>query len=141
MLSINTLQRNLLIIYYHYKVAKILVKPIPAPSTVCPIPHIIACMGGIVSSAALYMNATAALVTTPEVTGLTTPITINKTGKNFPYLCFLKVPKATSAAQVCTNTDENKDHRNTGYHISPNVSNGSTEVSFNISTNESNSDT
>lgn len=85
---------------FHYKVAKILVNPIPAPSTVCPMPHIKACIGGIVKLAARYINATAALVATPEVTGLTTPITISRTGKNFPYLCFLKVPKATSAAHV-----------------------------------------
>lgn len=125
----------------NYNVAIIRVKPIPAPNTVCPMPHIMACIGGIVRSAARYINATAALVATPEVTGLTTPITINKTGKNFPYLCFLKVPNATSAAHVCTNTDENNDHKNTGYHISPNVSKGSPGVNFNISTNESNSDT
>lgn len=98
-------------------------------------------MGGIVKVDARYMNAIAALVATPEVTGFTTPITINNTGKNFPYLCFLKVPKATSAAHVCTNTEENKDHKNTGYHISPNVSKGSPGVNLNISTNESNSDT
>lgn len=116
-------------------------KPIPAPSNVCPTPHIMAWTGGIAWSAARYMNATAALLATPEVTGPTTPITINRTGKNFPYLCFLKVPKETNAAQVCTNTDEHNDHKNTGYHISPNVSKGSPGVSLNISTNESNSDT
>lgn len=126
---------------FHYKVAKILVNPIPAPSTVCPMPHIKACIGGIVKLAARYINATAALVATPEVTGLTTPITISRTGKNFPYLCFLKVPKATSAAHVWTNTEENKDHRNTGYHISPKVSNGSPDVNLKISVMESNSDT
>lgn len=121
--------------------AKILVKPMPAPSTVCPIPHIIACIGSMVSSAARYMNAIAALLATPEVTGFTTPMTIRRTGKNFPYLCFLSVPNATRAAHVCTNTDEHNDHKNTGYHISPKVSKGSTDVNLNISTNESNSDT
>lgn len=115
--------------------------PIPAPSSVWPIPQIIAWTGGMARLAARYINATAALLATPEVTGPTTPITINRTGKNFPYLCFLRVPKETSAAQVCTNTEEHRDHKNTGYHISPNVSKGSPGVNFNILTNESNSDT
>lgn len=127
--------------YEYYKVANILVKPIPAPSKVCPMPHIMAWIGGMAKLAARYMNATAALLATPEVTGPTTPITINRTGKNFPYLCFLRVPNATNAAHVCTSTDEHRDHRNTGYHISPNVSRGSPDVNLNISTNESNSDT
>lgn len=127
--------------YFIYNVANILVNPIPAPKTVCPIPHIIACIGGMSNLAARYINAIAALLATPDVTGVTTPITINNTGKNFPYLCFRKVPKATNPAQVCTNTDEHNDHKNTGYHISPKVSRGSPEVNFNISTNESNSDT
>lgn len=125
----------------YYKVAKILVKPMPAPNSVCPMPHIMAWMGGIVRFAARYMKATAALLATPDVTGLTTPITIKRTGKNLPYLCFLRVPNATSAAQVWTNTDEHNDHKNTGYHISPNVSNGSPDFSRNISPIESNSDT
>ncbi|KAI8426150.1 hypothetical protein MSG28_005098 [Choristoneura fumiferana] len=60
--------------------------------------EIMACMGGIAILAARYMNATAALLATPAVTGLTTPITIKRTGKNLPYLCFLRVPKATSPA-------------------------------------------
>lgn len=104
-------------------------------------PQTIACMGGIAILAARYINAMAALQATPEVTGPTTPITISRTGKNLPYLCFLRVPMATRAAHVCTNTEEHNDQRNIGYHISPNVSNGSPEVNLNISTNESNSET
>lgn len=126
---------------FYYNVARTRVKPIPAPKIVCPMPHIIACMGGMVKLAARYMKAIAALLATPDVTGLNTPITIRRMGKNFPYLCFRSVPKDTSAAHVCTNTEEHNDHKNTGYHISPNVSKGSSEVNFNISTNESNSDT
>lgn len=109
---------------YIHNVAKIRVKPIQAESTVCPTPHTIAYTGDICKLDARWTNAMAALLTTPLVAGERTPITTIKIEKNLPNLCFRNVTKATNAAQVCINIDENSAHKNIWYHISGKVFRG-----------------
>lgn len=82
-------------------------------STVCPTPQKQAyngCMGRLEN---LYTEAIAALLTIPDINGVTTPMTTISIGKNLPNLCFLSVRKAIDAAITCTRKDENKAHRKT----------------------------
>lgn len=104
-----------------YNVAKMRVYPTKADTSVWPIPQTSAYTGNIWRLDARWTKAIAALLIIPLVIGDTTPITIIKIEKKRPNLCLRNVTNATSAAVVCTKTDENKLHRKIWYHISPNV--------------------
>lgn len=57
-----------------YSTASILVNPKEAPQNVCPTPHTATCHRAITSPELAYTKDTAALVTAPVVSGVTTPI-------------------------------------------------------------------
>ena len=57
-----------------YNVANILVSPTPACITVCPAPHMAACIGTMLKLLCLYTKAIAAEVMRPRVRGTASPI-------------------------------------------------------------------
>jgi hypothetical protein len=80
------------------------VKPTHAAKNVCPTPQIKAYNGAICKLEALYTKATAALLTTPDVSGANTPITRMKMGKNLQQMkCQLLSSSNSNNYRVITN--------------------------------------